>query len=106
MTALEPAGEPLASGRVGAWLWTRFLELPLPEWVRLGGAWPLGDSPPVLVTALGDESSTHTATTGSAPGPRRVYTDVDFRLVVGDLLARLRLHEHRQAGLRVDDRST
>jgi hypothetical protein len=24
-----------------------------------------------------------------------VYTDVDFRLIVGDLLARLRLHERR-----------
>jgi hypothetical protein len=25
-----------------------------------------------------------------------VYTDVDFRLIVGDLLARLRLHEARR----------
>ncbi|MGY1688254.1 nucleoside hydrolase [Geodermatophilus sp. SYSU D00867] len=82
------------SGRVGRWLWTRFLELPLPDWIRLGGVWPLGDSPPVLVTALDDESSTWTEAAG---GTRRVYTDVDTRLLFGDMLARLRLHESRQA---------
>jgi hypothetical protein len=82
------------SGRVGRWLWTRFLELPLPDWIRLGGVWPLGDSPPVLVTALSDESSTWTETTaGPDGGVRRVCTDVDTRLLFGDLLARLRLHE-------------
>jgi purine nucleosidase len=87
------------SGRLGAWLWTRFLELPLPDWITLGGVWPLGDSPPVLVTALGDESSTWT-TTGAEPGSagRRVYTDVDVRLLVGDMLARLRRHERQRAG--------
>jgi hypothetical protein len=80
------------SGAIGRWLWTRFLELPLPDWIRLGGVWPLGDSPPVLVTALSDESSTWTeATVGDAV--RRVYTDVDARLLFGDLLARLRRHE-------------
>jgi purine nucleosidase len=79
------------TGEVGAWLWARFVELPLPEWVQQGGVWPLGDSPPVLVTALSDESSAYT-TTASGPGlgERRVYTDVDFRLVVGDMLAKLR----------------
>jgi hypothetical protein len=81
------------SGRLGRWLWTRFLELPLPDWIRLGGVWPLGDSPPVLVTALSDESSTYTETT-AAPGggARRVYTDVDVRLLFGDMLAKLRGH--------------
>jgi inosine-uridine nucleoside N-ribohydrolase len=79
------------SGRIGEWLWTRFVELPLPEWIRLGGVWPLGDSPPVLVTALSDESSTYTESTDG--GIRRVYTDVDVRLLFGDLLAKLRLHE-------------
>jgi purine nucleosidase len=86
-----------ASGRVGAWLWSRFLELPLPEWVEQGGVWPLGDSPPVLVTALSDESSAYTTAPGHGPGERRVYTDVDVRLLVGDLLARLRGHERSQA---------
>ncbi len=77
------------SGLLGAWLWDRFLELPLPPEVRLPGVWALGDSLPVLITALNDTSSTYTA-----DGPnRRVYTDVDLRLLVGDLLARLRLHE-------------
>jgi hypothetical protein len=82
------------SGRLGQWLWTRFTSLPLPDFVQLGGLWPLGDSPPLLVTALGDESSTFTTRPASADrGARRVYTDIDFRLLVGDLLARLRLHE-------------
>ena len=57
--------------------------------------WPLGDSPPVLVTALDDESSTWTPGPGGAGS--RVYTDVDVRLLFADLLARLRLHE-RQHG--------
>ena len=85
------------SGAVGRWLWERFTSLPLPDFVRLGGVWPLGDSPPLLVTALGDESSTCT-TTPATPGrgARRVYTDVDVRLLVADLLARLRLHEARR----------
>lgn len=78
------------SGRLGAWLWNRFVELPLPPQIRLGGVWALGDSLPVLVTALNDTSSTFTT---SADGRRRGYTDVDFRLLVGDMLARLRLHE-------------
>jgi purine nucleosidase len=82
------------AGRLGAWLWQRFTELPLPEFVELGEVWPLGDSPPVLVTALDDASSSWTSV-----GPaRRVYTEVDVRLLVGDLLAKLRLHERRAAG--------
>jgi purine nucleosidase len=85
------------SGRVGRWLWERFTSLPLPDFIRLGGVWPLGDSPPLLVTALGDESSSATSTPASAArGARRVYTDVDVRLLVGDLLAKLRLHEQRR----------
>jgi len=96
------------SGRLGQWLWARFTSLPLPDFIELGGVWPLGDSPPLLVTALGDESSTFGTTPASADrGPRRVYTDVDFRLIAGDLLARLRLHEARLSaaapGPREDD---
>jgi inosine-uridine preferring nucleoside hydrolase len=83
------------SGRIGRWLWTRFLELPLPDWVQLGGVWPLGDSPPVLVTALNDESSSYTETVAPAGGARRVYTDLDVRLLFGDMLAKLHLHEGR-----------
>jgi hypothetical protein len=80
------------AGRLGQWLWTHFASPP--DWVVLGGGWPQGDSPPVLVTALTDESSTYTETPASpGRGLRRIYTDVDFRLLMGDLLARLRLHE-------------
>jgi purine nucleosidase len=79
------------SGRVGQWLWTRFTTLPLPDFIRLGGVWPLGDSPPVLVTALDDASSTFRTTPNG-----RVYTDVDVRLLFGDMLAKLRLDERRR----------
>jgi purine nucleosidase len=86
------------SGRLGAWLWRRYVELPVPDFVEQGETWPLGDSPPVLLTALDDASSTWT-TSPAEPGraARRVYTDVDVRLLVADLLARLRLHERRRA---------
>jgi inosine-uridine nucleoside N-ribohydrolase len=79
------------SGRVGRWLWTRFTELPLPDFVQLGGVWPLGDSPPVLVTALDDGSSSYRTTPNG-----RVYTGVDVRLLFADMLAKLRLHERRR----------
>jgi purine nucleosidase len=41
----------------------------------------------VLITALSDESSRYEET-----GSLRVSTDVDVRLLFGDLLARLRAH--------------
>ncbi len=96
-SAAELEHDLAGSGRLGAWLWTRFVELPLPEWIRLGGVWPLGDSPPVLLTALDEESSTSTVTTAAqeGTGERRVYTDVDTRLLFDDMLAELRLHEAR-----------
>jgi purine nucleosidase len=80
-----------ATGRLGAWLYDCFSSPP--EWIRLGGVWPLGDSPPVLITALTAESSTRSATSGGVT----VYSDVDMRLLVGDLLAKLRLHEQRRS---------
>ena len=85
------------AGRVGAWLWRRFVELPLPDFVEQGETWPLGDSPPVLVTALTGTTSAWTEVAGGGV-PRRVCTDVDVRLLVGDLLAKLRRHERRTAG--------
>jgi hypothetical protein len=57
--------------------------------VQLGGVWPIGDSPPLLITALTTDSSTRSAPSDGVT----VYTDVDMRLLVGDLLAKLRLHE-------------
>jgi len=47
-----------SSGALGHWLWSRFTNPP--DWVRIGGVWPLADSPAVLVTALSAESSTAT----------------------------------------------
>jgi hypothetical protein len=79
------------SGRIGAWLWDHY-QTP-PEWVQLGGIWPLGDSPPVLITALG---RTFDDLQVPEKAERRVLTEVDFRLLVGDMLARFRLH--RPAG--------
>jgi hypothetical protein len=46
----------------------------------------------VLVTALTDESSSYTASSTTGGVERRVYTDVDFRLLVGDMLAKFRRH--------------
>ena len=80
-------------GLLGQWLWEHFCDPP--DWARIGGIWPLGDSPTVLVTALSAGSSTATIPpreTGRG-ARRRVYTDPDFRLLVGDMLARFRLHE-------------
>ena len=84
------------SGALGHWLWSRFTNPP--DWVRVGGVWPLGDSPAVLVTALSAESSTATLlpAEGSRGAQRRVYTDLDFRLIVADMLARFRLHERQR----------
>lgn len=79
------------SGRVGEWLWHHFTSPP--SWVELGGMWPLGDSPPLLITALTDSWTS----AEEAAGARHVHTDVDFRLIVGDMIARLRLHETRRA---------
>jgi purine nucleosidase len=83
------------AGALGQWLWTRFTG-PHPDWVQIGGVWPLGDSPPVLVTALDVESSRHETTTSDGGATRKTYTHVDFRLLVGDLLAKLRMH-HKEA---------
>ena len=101
----ELAEDVGTAGRLGAWLWEHYQSPP--EWVRLGGVWPLGDSPPVLVTALTTESSRWTTLPGaelavrpapSAGAVAHVYTDIDFRLVVGDMLAKLRGHERLSTG--------
>ncbi|WP_116453612.1 nucleoside hydrolase [Blastococcus litoris] len=86
------------AGRVGAWLWQRYVELPIPYFVEQGETWPLGDTPPLLLTSLSVASSTWTET-ASGPGgaPRRVFTDVDVRLLVADMLAKLRRHERQAA---------
>ena len=90
----ELAADVGTTGRLGAWLWDHY-QTP-PEWMRLGGVWPLGDSPPVLVTALTTESSRWT-TPPSAGATVQLCTDVDFRLIVGDMLAKLRAHERSRS---------
>ena len=90
-------------GPFGEWLYQQFTSPP--DFVQIGGTWPMGDSPLVLATALGSESSTYRTipsprieddlTYGPHPQPRehRMYESVDFRLIIGDFLARLRLAE-------------
>ncbi len=97
----ELAEDVGTSGRIGAWLWEHY-QTP-PDWVQLGGVWPLGDSPPVLVTALSTESSRWTTVEHPGGATAHVCTDVDFRLVVGDMLAKLRGHERLRPT--EDDRS-
>jgi hypothetical protein len=78
---------------VGAWLWDRYLALLVPEWVRIDPVWPLGDSAPLIGTALSGGSSTWTATPAiDHRAARQVCTDLDMRLIVADMLALLRLH--------------
>lgn len=84
-----------ASGRVGAQLWRRFVDLPLPDFIALPEVWPLGDSPPVLVTALDAGCRWSTGTTPGG-GALRICTDIDTRLLVGDLAAKLALHAARE----------
>jgi hypothetical protein len=84
------------------WLYERFTTPP--AFVELGGTWPMGDSPPVLLTAISAESSRYRdlsarqisadSTYGEeVPGRTvRVFETVDLRLTWADFLARLRLH--------------
>ena len=57
----------------------------------------------MLVTALSTESSRWTTVPPSGGATAHICTDVDFRLVVGDLLAKLRGHERLHSTL--DERS-
>lgn len=84
------------------WLYQRFTNPP--DFVDMGGAWPMGDSPPVLLTAISRESSQSRDWTArrlrddltygeEIPGRLvRVYHSLDMRLTWADFLARLRLH--------------
>ena len=87
------------------WLYERFTSPP--AFVELGGTWPLGDSPLVLLTALTSESSRSVELTarriasessyGETIGGRtiRVFEQLDTRLMLADFLAQLRLHVRR-----------
>lgn len=77
------------AGPAGRWLWGHFNSLEVPDFVQFGPLWCLGDSAPLAVTGLDGATSTFTET-GTVP-QRRTYTSVDSRLVVADLVARLRM---------------
>jgi len=79
------------SGPAGAWLWELYNSLEVPDFVKFGPLWCLGDSAPLVVTGLDDVTSTFTET-GTQPS-RRTYTSVDTRLIMADFLAKLRLHQ-------------
>jgi hypothetical protein len=82
------------------WLYDRFTTPP--DWFDIGGAWPLGDSPLVLLSAISAESSRYREVAarrilrdgryGAAIAGRtvRVYEQLDARLTFGDFLALLK----------------
>ncbi|WP_062464091.1 nucleoside hydrolase [Demequina soli] len=74
-------------GELGAWLWRRFDELPLPPGFAVDAVWPLGDSAPLLGTALSGESSTWEAGEHAL-----VCAAPDAALVLGDMAALFRRH--------------
>lgn len=86
----------------GAWLYSKFTNPP--PFVDVGGAWPLGDSPTVLLSAISSESSSFTDrpaqqilpdfSYGPAIGGRsvRVFDTLDARLTFEDFLSLMRLH--------------
>ncbi len=84
------------------WLYDRFTAPP--DFVDLGGTWPMGDSPLVLLTGISGESSRFHTRPAQALNPDgtygavvegrsvRVYDSLDVRLTHADFLAKLRLH--------------
>lgn len=91
---------PISS--LGAWLYERFTDPP--DFVDLGGSWPLGDSPTVLLTAISQESSRYTERNARAIAPDlaygpeisgrliRAYHALDARVTFEDFVALLALH--------------
>ncbi|MEE9097781.1 nucleoside hydrolase [Pseudarthrobacter phenanthrenivorans] len=78
-----------SAGPCGAWLWEHFNSLEVPDFVKFGPLWCLGDSAPLVVTGLDDLTSTFVQT--SAEPQRRKYMSVDTRLIMADFVAKLRL---------------
>lgn len=90
----------------GAWLYSKFTNPP--PFVDIGGAWPLGDSPTVLLSAISQESSSFTDRPaqrilpdlryGEAIDGRsiRVFDTLDARLTFEDFLSLMRLHARRK----------
>lgn len=87
---------------LGKWIYDRFTTPP--SFIDVGGTWPLGDSPLVLLTAISTESSTARDITArrilpdgrygeEVPGRTlRVYETLDARLVFEDFEALMEIH--------------
>lgn len=88
-----------AASPLGRWLYETFTSPP--DFVDIGGAWPMGDSPPVLFTAVSQESSRFVTlparrilpdhTYGAPLNNRelRICQSVDVRLAMEDFFAKL-----------------
>lgn len=79
----------MSRGRVGAWLWQQFADLHLPEFLELGPTWVLGDSLPVLVTAMDEASCSFRSSVRSSAADVRVCSDYDAAMLVDDGMRRL-----------------
>ncbi|WP_347304636.1 nucleoside hydrolase (plasmid) [Croceibacterium sp. TMG7-5b_MA50] len=92
MAEMEAAFRPLSP--LTRWLYDRYTTLP--DWVQLGGALAMGDTPMVLLSAIGGDSSTwREVPAGPAGRTIRLYDRLDARLALADMLARFRLHAER-----------
>ncbi|MGO4301219.1 nucleoside hydrolase [Leifsonia sp. RAF41] len=90
-----------SAGPFGEWLYDCFTSPP--DFIRVGGNWPMGDSPPVLFTAITTESSASRIVDAPwiddagnyavHPQPRALtlYDTVDTRVLFADFWARLAL---------------
>lgn len=76
-------------GPLGDWLWQRFVRLPLPVGFEVEAVWPLGDSCPLVGSALSPESSDWSE---DHAGAVRTCTRLDTSLVLGDMVALFRRH--------------
>lgn len=98
----ELRAEMRGASPLGEWLYDQFTSPP--DFFDLGGSWPLGDSPPVLLAAISAESSRAVErparrilpdlTYGNEIAGRKVqvYETLDARLTFGDFIALLKLH--------------
>ncbi|MBF7015687.1 nucleoside hydrolase (plasmid) [Novosphingobium resinovorum] len=88
-----------AASPLGRWLYETFTSPP--DFVDIGGAWPMGDSPPVLFTAVSQGSSRFVTQPARRTLPDRTYgaplkdrelricQSVDVRLAMEDFFAKL-----------------
>lgn len=86
----------------GAWLYSRFTTPT--AFVEIGGSWPWGDTPTVLLSAISAESSAHVDRTAQriaddgrygaqiAGRTIRVFETLDVRLAIADFMALMHLH--------------